>query len=54
MAPFVKARHLKLLSLHRQLYKERLNIPIKAMFSYQSHDDTSSKSGSTTKNMYSI
>ncbi|TNM99974.1 hypothetical protein fugu_013007 [Takifugu bimaculatus] len=37
-----------------QLYKERLNIPIKAMLGYQSHDDTSSKSGSTTKNMYSI
>ncbi|TKS85643.1 Methylcytosine dioxygenase TET1 [Collichthys lucidus] len=37
-----------------QLYKERLNIPIKAMIGYQSHDDTSSKSGSTTKNMYSV
>lgn len=38
----------------RQLYKDRLNIPIKAMLGYQSHDDTSSKSGSTTKNMYSV
>uniref|UniRef100_A0A8C6UUJ3 Eukaryotic translation initiation factor 4E family member 1c n=1 Tax=Neogobius melanostomus TaxID=47308 RepID=A0A8C6UUJ3_9GOBI len=37
-----------------QLYKERLNIPIKALIGYQSHDDTSSKSGSTTKNMYSV
>uniref|UniRef100_A0A3P8T4K2 Eukaryotic translation initiation factor 4E family member 1c n=1 Tax=Amphiprion percula TaxID=161767 RepID=A0A3P8T4K2_AMPPE len=37
-----------------QLYKERLNLPIKAMIGYQSHDDTSSKSGSTTKNMYSV
>lgn len=41
-------------SFHRQLYKDRLNIPIKAMIGYQSHDDTSSKSGSTTKNMYSV
>lgn len=40
--------------LNRQQYKERLNIPIKAMIGYQSHDDTSSKSGSTTKNMYSV
>uniref|UniRef100_A0A3Q0T5J3 Eukaryotic translation initiation factor 4E family member 1c n=1 Tax=Amphilophus citrinellus TaxID=61819 RepID=A0A3Q0T5J3_AMPCI len=37
-----------------QLYKERLNLPMKAMIGYQSHDDTSSKSGSTTKNMYSV
>lgn len=43
-----------LLFFHRQLYKERLNIPMKAMMGYQSHDDTSSKSGSTTKNMYSV
>lgn len=42
------------LSSCRQLYKDRLNIPIKAMLGYQSHDDTSSKSGSTTKNMYSV
>lgn len=51
---FNKVWYLNLLSLHRQLYKGRLNIPIKAMLGYQSHDDTSSKSGSTTKNMYSI
>ncbi|XP_034041238.1 eukaryotic translation initiation factor 4E family member 1c isoform X1 [Thalassophryne amazonica] len=37
-----------------QLYKERLKLPMKAMIGYQSHDDTSSKSGSTTKNMYSV
>ncbi|XP_011491496.1 eukaryotic translation initiation factor 4E isoform X2 [Oryzias latipes] len=37
-----------------QLYKERLNLPMKAIIGYQSHDDTSSKSGSTTKNMYSV
>lgn len=38
----------------RQQYKERLNLPIKSIIGYQSHDDTSSKSGSTTKNMYSV
>eukprot|EP00063_Salmo_salar_P035825 XP_014010660.1 PREDICTED: eukaryotic translation initiation factor 4E-like isoform X1 [Salmo salar] len=37
-----------------QQYKERLSIPIKLLIGYQSHDDTSSKSGSTTKNMYSV
>nr|XP_054606090.1 eukaryotic translation initiation factor 4E family member 1c isoform X1 [Nothobranchius furzeri] len=37
-----------------QLYKERLSLPVKALIGYQSHDDTSSKSGSTTKNMYSV
>ncbi|XP_060728317.1 eukaryotic translation initiation factor 4E family member 1c isoform X1 [Tachysurus vachellii] len=37
-----------------QQYKERLNLPIKNIIGYQSHDDTSSKSGSTTKNMYSV
>ncbi|KAF3708218.1 Methylcytosine dioxygenase TET2 [Channa argus] len=37
-----------------QLYKERLNLPMKVLIGYQSHDDTSSKSGSTTKNMYSV
>ncbi|XP_016133540.1 eukaryotic translation initiation factor 4E-like [Sinocyclocheilus grahami] len=37
-----------------QQYKERLSIPIKTLIGYQSHDDTSSKSGSTTKNMYSV
>ncbi|KAM6922767.1 eukaryotic translation initiation factor 4E family member 1c isoform 1-T1 [Lycodopsis pacificus] len=37
-----------------QNYKERLSIPLKALIGYQSHDDTSSKSGSTTKNMYSV
>nr|XP_057910295.1 eukaryotic translation initiation factor 4E family member 1c isoform X2 [Doryrhamphus excisus]XP_057910304.1 eukaryotic translation initiation factor 4E family member 1c isoform X2 [Doryrhamphus excisus]XP_057910314.1 eukaryotic translation initiation factor 4E family member 1c isoform X2 [Doryrhamphus excisus] len=37
-----------------QLYKDCLKIPIKAMLGYQSHDDTSSKSGSTTKNMYTV
>ncbi|CAB1343852.1 unnamed protein product [Coregonus sp. 'balchen'] len=34
-----------------QQYKERLSIPIKLLIGYQSHDDTSSKSGSTTKNI---
>lgn len=38
----------------RQQYRERLNLPIKNILGYQSHDDTSSKSGSTTKNMYSV
>nr|XP_061794182.1 eukaryotic translation initiation factor 4E-like isoform X1 [Nerophis lumbriciformis] len=37
-----------------QTYKDILSIPSKAMLGYQSHDDTSSKSGSTTKNMYSV
>ncbi|XP_023678241.1 eukaryotic translation initiation factor 4E family member 1c isoform X3 [Paramormyrops kingsleyae] len=37
-----------------QHYKERLNVPLKAGIGYQSHDDTSSKSGSTTKNMYTV
>ncbi|XP_012694154.1 eukaryotic translation initiation factor 4E family member 1c [Clupea harengus] len=37
-----------------QQYKERLSIPNKTLIGYQSHDDTSSKSGSTTKNMYSV
>ncbi|XP_077053275.1 eukaryotic translation initiation factor 4E family member 1c isoform X1 [Siphateles boraxobius] len=37
-----------------QQYKERLSIPSKTLIGYQSHDDTSSKSGSTTKNMYSV
>ncbi|XP_077470234.1 eukaryotic translation initiation factor 4E family member 1c isoform X2 [Stigmatopora argus] len=37
-----------------QTYKNLLSIPNKAMLGYQSHEDTSSKSGSTTKNMYSV
>ncbi|XP_073775665.1 eukaryotic translation initiation factor 4E family member 1c isoform X2 [Danio rerio] len=37
-----------------QQYKERLSLPSKTLIGYQSHDDTSSKSGSTTKNMYSV
>ncbi|KAI9535361.1 translation initiation factor eIF4E [Dissostichus eleginoides] len=37
-----------------QNYKERLSIPTKAIIGYQSHDDTSSKSGSTTKNIFSV
>ncbi|RXN24828.1 eukaryotic translation initiation factor 4E-like isoform X1 [Labeo rohita] len=37
-----------------QQYKERLSLPGKTLIGYQSHDDTSSKSGSTTKNMYSV
>uniref|UniRef100_H3B5X1 Eukaryotic translation initiation factor 4E family member 1c n=1 Tax=Latimeria chalumnae TaxID=7897 RepID=H3B5X1_LATCH len=38
----------------KQSYKERLGLPLKALIGYQSHDDTSSKSGSTTKNMYTV
>ncbi|MGH0159782.1 UNVERIFIED_CONTAM: hypothetical protein FKN15_065791 [Acipenser sinensis] len=37
-----------------QQYKERLNVPSKALIGYQSHDDTSSKSGSTTKNIFTV
>ncbi|MGH0117384.1 UNVERIFIED_CONTAM: hypothetical protein FKN15_033479 [Acipenser sinensis] len=37
-----------------QQYKERLSIPSKALIGYQSHDDTSSKSGSTTKNIFTV
>ncbi|TRY60785.1 hypothetical protein DNTS_032217 [Danionella cerebrum] len=37
-----------------QQYKDRLSLPLKMLIGYQSHDDTSSKSGSTTKNMYSV
>ncbi|XP_038677831.1 eukaryotic translation initiation factor 4E family member 1c isoform X3 [Scyliorhinus canicula] len=37
-----------------QLYKERLGLSLKALIGYQSHDDTSSKSGSTTKNLFSV
>ncbi|XP_043911713.1 eukaryotic translation initiation factor 4E-like [Protopterus annectens] len=36
-----------------QSYKERLGLPLKPVIGYQSHDDTSTKSGSTTKNLYS-
>ncbi|XP_069756993.1 eukaryotic translation initiation factor 4E family member 1c isoform X2 [Narcine bancroftii] len=37
-----------------QLYKERLGLSLKTVIGYQSHDDTSSKSGSTTKNLFSV
>ncbi|XP_072883250.1 eukaryotic translation initiation factor 4E family member 1c isoform X3 [Hemitrygon akajei] len=36
------------------LYKERLGLSLKTLIGYQSHDDTSSKSGSTTKNLFSV
>lgn len=42
------------LLLDRRVYKERLGIPPKMTIGYQSHTDTATKSGSTTKNKYVV
>lgn len=40
--------------LHRRVYKERLGLPMKMTIGYQSHADTATKSGSTTKNKFVV
>lgn len=40
------------LFIHRRVYKERLGVPSKVIIGFQSHADTATKSGSTTKNMF--
>uniref|UniRef100_A0A4W5JQN8 Eukaryotic translation initiation factor 4ea n=1 Tax=Hucho hucho TaxID=62062 RepID=A0A4W5JQN8_9TELE len=35
-------------------WKERLGVPHKVIIGYQSHADTATKSGSTTKNMFVV
>ncbi|XP_056151226.1 eukaryotic translation initiation factor 4eb [Lampris incognitus] len=37
-----------------RVYKERLGIPLKMTIGYQSHADTATKSGSTTKNKFVV
>ncbi|XP_061898316.1 eukaryotic translation initiation factor 4eb isoform X2 [Entelurus aequoreus] len=37
-----------------RVYKERLRLPMKMPIGYQSHSDTATKSGSTTKNKYVV
>ncbi|CAB1331027.1 unnamed protein product [Coregonus sp. 'balchen'] len=37
-----------------RVYKERLGIPMKMTIGYQSHSDTATKSGSTTKNKFVV
>lgn len=46
-------RRLRFLS-HRRVYKERLGLPMKMTIGYQSHADTATKSGSTTKNKFVV
>lgn len=41
-------------SVYRRVYKERLGIPMKMTIGYQSHADTATKSGSTTKNKFVV
>ncbi len=38
----------------RRVYKERLGIPMNMTIGYQSHADTATKSGSTTKNKFVV
>ncbi|NWI52281.1 IF4E factor, partial [Calyptomena viridis] len=38
----------------RRVYKERLGLPPKIVIGYQSHADTATKSGSTTKNRFVV
>lgn len=40
--------------LLRRVYKERLGLPSKMTIGYQSHADTATKSGSTTKNKFVV
>ncbi|KAG7226319.1 hypothetical protein INR49_003071 [Caranx melampygus] len=37
-----------------RVYKERLGLPMKMTIGYQSHADTATKSGSTTKNKFVV
>lgn len=37
-----------------RVYKERLGLPPKIVIGYQSHADTATKSGSTTKNRFVV
>lgn len=37
-----------------RVYKERLAVPAKVIIGYQSHADTATKSGSTTKNKFVV
>uniref|UniRef100_UPI0035902EE7 eukaryotic translation initiation factor 4E-like n=1 Tax=Myxine glutinosa TaxID=7769 RepID=UPI0035902EE7 len=37
-----------------RIYKERLGLSLKAHIGYESHSDTASKSGSTTKNLFTM
>ncbi|XP_055033439.1 eukaryotic translation initiation factor 4E-1A isoform X2 [Misgurnus anguillicaudatus] len=37
-----------------RVYKERLGVPAKVIIGYQSHADTATKSGSTTKNKFVV
>ncbi|XP_074516228.1 eukaryotic translation initiation factor 4eb isoform X2 [Sebastes fasciatus] len=37
-----------------KVYKERLGLPLKMTIGYQSHSDTATKSGSTTKNKFVV
>lgn len=39
---------------NRRVYKERLGLPMKMTIGYQSHADTATKSGSTTKNKFVV
>lgn len=41
-------------SSYRRVYKERLGLPPKIVIGYQSHADTATKSGSTTKNRFVV
>lgn len=38
----------------RRVYKERLGVPMNMTIGYQSHADTATKSGSTTKNKFVV
>ncbi len=38
----------------RRVYKERLGMPMNMTIGYQSHADTATKSGSTTKNKFVV
>lgn len=40
--------------VNRRVYKERLGLPMKMTIGYQSHSDTATKSGSTTKNKFVV
>lgn len=43
-----------LFPVNRRVYKERLGLPMKMTIGYQSHADTATKSGSTTKNKFVV
>lgn len=50
-APFVLSKR-SFPSFFSRVYKERLGVPPKVVIGYQSHADTATKSGSTTKNKF--